>query len=341
MRSVASQHDPSSEVGVLFPGSSDVLFFTLPEYIHTVLDFVRAKLFVPDGPLAAYQLDFEDVHVTSSLIALPLHHPPGNILNAVWKDLHPPAPRSTLPRELDDTLQARQLRVALQPIVDLQHRGILGYEALIRGPLGSSLEMPDCLFRAAETYGRLDVLEDLCRHAILTTVPSHLRPGVRLFMNVHPRRDPWDVIATALKHGVSPARLVLEVSEQVLLIGAGRTVSSLRRCQKAGASIALDDVGRAYTGLPVLSLFPWNYLKMDRSLLLRAMEHERDRALLQRIIQYARETSAQTIIEGIEDDSQRTLSMQMGATWGQGYYLGRPCLLDAGAGIVFMHGGVL
>jgi EAL domain-containing protein (putative c-di-GMP-specific phosphodiesterase class I) len=88
--------------------------------------------------------------------------------------------------------------------------------------------------------------------------------------------------------------------------------------------VALDDVGTGFTGLPVLTMYAWDYLKLDRSLIARAARTRDDRELLGCLVAYARRTGTRIIAEGIEDDRQLAVCRQMGARWGQGFHLGAP-----------------
>lgn len=198
------------------------------------------------------------------------------------------------------------------------------------------MEKPEALFGAAETCGRGEVLEERCRQVILAAVPPHLPRRALLFINIHPKRDPWGAVQAARRHGVDPTRLVLEISEQALLLESGHAIHSLRRCQRAGATVALDDVGRAFTGLPVLAMFPWDYFKIDRSLLTRAVRQSRDRTLLQCLAQFARRMGARTIAEGIENETELNLCRRIGVPWGQGFHLGRPQPLHGASAIRVM-----
>lgn len=64
---------------------------------------------------------------------------------------------------LSTILARRKVRSVYQPIVDLDSRAVVGYEALARGPAGTSMERPDSLFTTARSCGRLADLDEACR----------------------------------------------------------------------------------------------------------------------------------------------------------------------------------
>src|SRR5829696_6474914 len=92
---------------------------------------------------------------------------------------------AALAAELREILEAGLVRSVYQPIVDLDTREVVAYEALARGPVGSALERPDLLFDAARACGLLEELEWVCRAAALR---GALDAGLRktLFVNVEP-----------------------------------------------------------------------------------------------------------------------------------------------------------
>ncbi len=330
LQEIVRGRDARGTVGALFPRSSDLLAFVAPEHASAVLAAVRAAVVESRAgcPLTAFGLGRDDLRLTSLTVPLPLHASATDAFNVVWQHL-------TIARDQPDGdgkvawsmegLDAEGgLGVAVQPIVSLQEHGVLGYEALIRGPTHSPYSSPDALFRAALDAGQLDTFEALCRQTVLSRAPDAIPRQARLFVNVHPRRDLREVVAAVGRTTLPPSRLVLELSEQTVFRDQHRVVDMLDHCRRAGCSVALDDVGTGFTGLPVLTMYAWDYLKLDRSLIARAARTRDDRELLGCLVAYARRTGTRIIAEGIEDDRQLAVCRQMGARWGQGFHLGAP-----------------
>ena len=84
-------------------------------------------------------------------------------------------------------LDGRAIQQLFQPLIDLESRHVLGYEALARGPMGSALESPAALFGAAWRAGRVAELDWACRAAAFTeAVRGRVVPPLTLFVNAEP-----------------------------------------------------------------------------------------------------------------------------------------------------------
>lgn len=96
-------------------------------------------------------------------------------------------PSPTTVEDFGRVLDERAIQPLFQPLIDLQPRHVLGYEALARGPMGSALESPAALFGAAWRAGRVGELDWVCRAAAFTgAVGGGLVPPVTLFVNAEP-----------------------------------------------------------------------------------------------------------------------------------------------------------
>jgi hypothetical protein len=114
----------------------------------------------------------------------PRVRPSRHILRGLQQAARPLGARETqekqeLLSEFRALMAGRRLRAVFQPVVDIRRRSVLGYEALIRGPLGSELETPDVLFAAAREAGLELELENLCletiKREIITALASLAR----------------------------------------------------------------------------------------------------------------------------------------------------------------------
>jgi len=333
LHGVVHSRDGRGTVGALFPRSSDLFAFIAPEHVSEVLAAVCTAVVEPQAChiVTTFGLGRDDLRLTSVTVPLPLHASATDAFNLVWHHLTAAQDQPDGDWKSAWTLERLSaqggLGVALQPIVSLEDHGLLGYEALIRGPAHSSYSTPDALFGAAQAAGQLDALEALCRETVLSSAPEAIPEQALLFINVHPRRHLREIAQAVGRTTLPPSRLVLELSEQTVFRDQRRVVDMLNHCRNAGCSVALDDVGTGFTGLPVLTMYAWDYLKLDRSLIVRAAHSQRDRELVGCLVEYAHRTGSQVIAEGIEDDRQLAVCRRMGVRWGQGFYLGAPALL--------------
>ncbi|CAN5661825.1 hypothetical protein BH18ACT15_BH18ACT15_01230 [soil metagenome] len=229
------------------------------------------------------------------------------------------------------------LRPVFQPIWDLDRNAVLGYEALTRLPPDCGLTGPGEAFEIAESMGRAHVLDALCRHATLTSVPV-LPPGALLFLNVSPQTMDHDALTGDLLKqeveavGLSPNQVVLEITER----SQARlevVIREARRARDLGFRLALDDVGAGNAGLEMLRQLPVDFVKIDREVVANALEDIKSRAVLGAVISFARQTGAFVIAEGIESNAmidmvrapmEYDVARHVGVHGAQGYLLGVP-----------------
>src|SRR5258708_11133836 len=120
---------------------------------------------------------------------------------------------------IEDLITGRQLSAVFQPIIDFDDGAILGYEGLIRGPAGMSLEMPFALFRRAETEGSTIRLERAAARTCLDAF-AKLNCEGKLFLNfsagaIHHLAEAQEDVSAMLRHsGVEPQRIGIELTDQ-------------------------------------------------------------------------------------------------------------------------------
>ena len=235
---------------------------------------------------------------------------------------------------LQDVLLANQIRTVFQPIEDLQHGGRLGFEALSRGPEGTSQHDPISLFEAAAATDLVFELDRHCRRRALRTARK-LPPPYRLFANVVPASmyDP-DFQGSSLIElleglGLAPDRIVLEVSEQYAIENYTLFAEAVQNFTQMGFSIAVDDVGAGYSGLEKIAHLNPRYLKFDMQLVRDIDKSHVKREMARALKTFADKMDSKTIAEGIEREEERKACIELGIDYAQGYLLGRPAPLDS------------
>jgi len=239
--------------------------------------------------------------------------------------------RHTLTSELSWALEAGEVRVAYQPIVALDGRGVVGFEALARwhhpsrGPIA-----PDVFIRLAEENGAIielgrSVLIEACREAASW---SH-KPGFEdmiLSVNLSPRQvhDP-DFVAEARSiieaSGFPPERLVLEMTETAIFADVDLTIGKLEALRAFGIRIAIDDFGTGYSSLQSLRRFPVDMIKLAREFVAQDGEDD-DWEFARAIVMLGRTLGVDIIAEGIETPRQRRRLTALGCDYGQGFIFG-------------------
>jgi diguanylate cyclase (GGDEF)-like protein len=233
-----------------------------------------------------------------------------------------------------DLVREDVIEVAYQPVLRSDRHGIIGYEALARIPEGYDLAGPQEAFDIAERIGRAHELDLLCmREGLLGA--TDLADGQLLFLNLSPRTldhagfSAGSLVEMVIAAGLTPERVCFEITERSTapIEVVQREVGALRA---AGFRIALDDVGAGNAGLEMMRRLQVDFVKIDRSVLLGAMEKGPGRGVLLAIVVFASEAGAFVIAEGIETEEMLAVIQDMNASGPfsvqgiQGYVLGAP-----------------
>lgn len=230
-------------------------------------------------------------------------------------------------------LRDRRIVPAFQPVVDLSSGQLYGYEVLARIRDGGRLVEAGEFIREAERYGLMaevdrQILEsvvDLCQDARLA--------GRHLFINLAPdllsRRAYREAILQLLDRHSELARCsVWELTERHSLPDMAAVLAFIQEVKARGARIALDDFGSGYSSIGYFRRLPVDYVKIDGALVRGAGSSALDERVVAAIRRVAAELGAETVAESVEDAATAHLMRQMGVRFGQGYYLGRPALLE-------------
>jgi EAL domain-containing protein (putative c-di-GMP-specific phosphodiesterase class I) len=241
-------------------------------------------------------------------------------------------PSPTAAEDFRRILDERAVQPVFQPLIDLDSRHVLGYEALARGPMGSALESPAALFGAAWRAGRVAELDWACRAAAFTgAVEAGLGPPFTLFVNAEPVSlgvaCPAD-LRPAIELGKGRLRVVLEVTERAVAGDPARLLATVARARQAGWGVALDDVGAAPASLAVLPFVRPDVIKLDIRLLQGRTTAEAAH-IVNSVRAHAERTDAMVVAEGIETIKHAREAVAAGATVGQGFLFGHPAPLPS------------
>jgi diguanylate cyclase (GGDEF)-like protein len=239
--------------------------------------------------------------------------------------------RVALAMDLRGALDAGELFLVYQPILDLADGRVTGAEALLRWQHPTrGLVPPDEFIALAEDNGLIVeigawVLDRACAQAAAWDAAGHLI-GVGVNVSARQLDDPslLGTVERALgASGLDPSRLVIEITETALMQDADAAAALLRELKLLGVRVVIDDFGTGYSSLAYLQQFPVDALKIDRAFV------SGSHALVQTVVQLARSLDLRTVAEGIEDESQLSYLREQGCDRGQGYLFAPP--LDAPA----------
>lgn len=241
--------------------------------------------------------------------------------------------RRALASHLREAIVRQELEVALQQQVSISSLQHVGFEALARWSLGGVAVSPAEFIEVAEEAGlALDVGAAILKRAITLfaqLIASGSDPG-RLSVNVGMAQlldvNLHSLVAENLRrHGLSPERLEIEVTESVLLDRNFEGVTdALKRLCKLGVGVALDDFGTGYASLAHLKQVPVTRLKIDSSFVQNMQTNEGDAAIVRAIVGLARSLGLGTVAEGVETSNQLQFLRECGCDVAQGYLIARP-----------------
>ncbi len=233
-------------------------------------------------------------------------------------------------------LQEGRINPVFQPIWQIHSRTLLGYEGLSRPHPDYGLEGPQQAFDIAEQFGHAAELDALCRHHLLEAAKELPAEGL-LFINIspysltHQSYSPMTLMRELKAANISRSRVVFEVTERssVPVDVISEAVAELR---SHGFAVALDDVGSGNNGIELMSKAAFDYVKIDRSVMVSAAKGASNRAALMAILAFATESGAVVIAEGIEDEGMFDLVRDVAAST---QLKGNPGLIHGVQGFLF------
>jgi len=238
------------------------------------------------------------------------------------------AERRFLLHELQSAIALQTFEVEYQPVVAAAGSSIFGVEALLRwthptrGPIAPSVFIP-----LAEQSGLMSQLGEIVLRRALTDGVRW--PGLSIAVNLSPVqiRDRWlvDVVRKVMAEtGIAPSRVVLEVTEGILIDNPQEAQTRLEALRALGVSLALDDFGTGYSSLNYLQKFPFDRIKIDRAFVASLGASGNTAAIIQAIVTLGHALGMKVLAEGVENDEQRVLLRLAGCDEMQGYLFARP-----------------
>jgi diguanylate cyclase (GGDEF)-like protein len=239
--------------------------------------------------------------------------------------------RARLQTDLATALEHDEFSLVYQPLIDLFNGSVVGCEALLRWhhpDLG--MVPPDVFIPLAEETSLIVALgEWVLRGALNDLDAVRSIPGFKVSVNLSPQQllDPGRVgtVADALRISGWPAdRLVIEITETVVITDLARSTARLSELRDLGVKIAIDDFGTGYSSLSYLRELPNDIVKIDRVFIASLAEDPRSATLLQAIITMAQGLGLSVIAEGVEDQPQADALRSLNCRVAQGYLFARP-----------------
>jgi diguanylate cyclase (GGDEF)-like protein len=321
------------EFAVVSPGAGDA------ESALQLADRVRAGLeepFVLDGltleietsvGIALFPDHGEDVEAlirhadVAMYVGKKTHRP--NLYSL--KDDHYSPDRLALVGELRRAVAQSELVVHYQPRVEMATGQARSVEALVRW------EHPDRgLLSPAEHTGLIRPVTRYVLDAALADCASWQRAGfpTGVSVNLSPRDlldfELADEVESLLaKHGIEPALLELEITENTILTDPERVQAVLGRLRELGVTLAIDDFGTGFSSLGQLKRLPVDIVKIDKSFVLNMAHDENDDVIVRSTIELGHNLGLRVVAEGVETQETWDRLAALGCDTAQGFYLSR------------------
>ncbi|WP_336921379.1 putative bifunctional diguanylate cyclase/phosphodiesterase [Aquipuribacter sp. SD81] len=242
--------------------------------------------------------------------------------------------RLELRNDLEHALEREELSVVFQPYVRLSTGRIAGFETLLRWRHPQRGAVPPLDFvPLAEETGRIReigawVLRRACAAAAgWPAAADGGAPTVSVNVSTVQLRDTGfaatvtDVLATT---GLPPSRLVLEITESVLLTDVDGSREQLERLRGLGVRVAVDDFGTGYSSLRYLQDLPLDILKIDKSFVEHLTGDPDRTSMAELVVLIGRALGLSVVGEGVEGPDQVEALQRLGCDLAQGYHLGHP-----------------
>jgi EAL domain-containing protein (putative c-di-GMP-specific phosphodiesterase class I) len=225
--------------------------------------------------------------------------------------------------DLDSAVAGVGIKSMFQPIVLLEDKSTVGYEALARWPALNIAE-PDAVFARASATGAVERLNELCVDtAIKAALAAGVGTGPVTLVNCEPGRIlPRRSENPTLARGSKELQLVFELTERDLLSDPGALERQVESLRADGFGIALDDVGSVPGSLAALDIVAPDLVKLNISVVQSPTLNDEHARAIAAVLAYHERTNAVILAEGIESEAHLEQALAVGATVGQGFRFG-------------------
>ncbi len=234
---------------------------------------------------------------------------------------------------LSDALHNNEFSLFYQPQINLRTGEVYGVEALLRwhsselGPVSPGVFIP-----LAEQSGWIVPIGQWVLRTAIGQARRWIDAGytelvVSVNLSAHQLRVPnivEQVSALLQEYGVPASNLCLEITETTAISDID---TSLRVCSQfvdLGLTLAIDDFGVGYSSISMLNRFPFQFIKIDRSLIQGIVESDRKLAIIRTVVELSQHLGKLVVAEGVETEEQVKLLHELGCQEAQGYWFGKP-----------------
>jgi diguanylate cyclase (GGDEF)-like protein len=243
--------------------------------------------------------------------------------------------RIRLENDLREAIDAGEISMSYQPIIDLSDGSLFGMEALLRWNHTELGQIPPVKFiPIAEESGLIIpmtnwILEETCKQIAKWQKLGPQYESLIVSVNISGKHlsnnDLIEDVENALiESKIDPHTLKLEITESAAMENAEHSIRVLNQLKEIGVQLSIDDFGTGYSSLSYLHRLPFDTLKVDRSFVSAVGEKGENSEILRTIVSLAMSLKKKVIAEGIETEAQLALLEELGCHYGQGYLMAKP-----------------
>lgn len=255
--------------------------------------------------------------------------------------------RLELETDLRKALDLDEFRVHYQPLVSLENSKIVGFETLSRWQRAERLVMPGEFIKVADEIGLIipinrRLLREACEqlgrwHALF---PSST--PLTISANITAKQFALPDLAAQIREileqtSTDPHCVDLEITENIAMADAERSVVVLSELKALGVRLSIDDFGTGYSSLCRLQRFPVDILKIDRSFVAGMNSDPETHEIVRIIVMLAHNLGLKVVAEGIEEPEQMAMLQELGCEFGQGYLFSKPASAEAIEQLLTIH----
>lgn len=233
-----------------------------------------------------------------------------------------------LQRDIREAVRDRKFTVFYQPKVHLATGVLMGAEALVRMQRGESIISPGVFMPYAESSGIIKEIGFMVIEQVFTHIKTYdFSVPISINLSAVQLFDENFIKELSRKramHQVDPEKITFEITETSVMKHYEEGVRQLKKIREMGFKVSLDDFGTGYSSFAYLMDMPIQELKVDRSLIKNIVEIKKQQILLKTLVNLSRDLSLDLIIEGVETEEQRQMILEIGGTYGQGFYFDAP-----------------
>lgn len=236
---------------------------------------------------------------------------------------------------LHENLDDERVVVYAQPIYSVETGSFRSAEALMRLKVGEKLISPEVFIPIAEKSGSIHILSCIILNKVCSAISSFNEyydfdaisincSSKELSMDTL-NRDFMEIIE---KYDIDPSKIRLEVTETAMFENYETANRNMETLSAEGIQFYLDDFGTGYSSLERVMNCPFKTIKFDKTLLYKSLNDDRMNDILSYMIEVFKKNGFITLIEGVEDESQKQYSVDRGFDYIQGYLYAKPTPIE-------------